>query len=359
MKFFITFFIGFLLYNNQTSFAQISMGGGSGSGTRTDKKVSFMPIPYINYDRSLGFSIGALPMAMYNLSKTDTISPSSITGVLGMYTTNESWFTMTFTRLYFNEDKYRATFAAGLGDINFQTYVNTPIGGNFINYNTGVNFIKVELQRRVLKNTYFGLNYMYTDFENTFDIVDNDTSSVTTLQTIGAIISYDNRDNVYYPYKGEIGNINLGVSPESLGNASSNTKVEIDFNKYFAIGKRDVIATRAYVGFGIGDLTFNQQFIVGQSDIRGYTQGKYRGNAMYNIQAEYRWNFHKKMAINGFAGIATVSGANETELDGTFLPGVGVGYRYTVFPKNHMNVGLDGAIGRDDWGVYFRIGEAF
>jgi hypothetical protein len=30
-----------------------------------------------------------------------------------------------------------------------------------------------------------------------------------------------------------------------------------------------------------------------------------------------------------------------------------------VFPDNNMNVGLDVAAGREDWGLYFRIGEAY
>ncbi|WP_281615623.1 BamA/TamA family outer membrane protein [Flammeovirga sp. SubArs3] len=345
-------------FSLQQSIAQSFSTGGGGSAERSDKNFQFMPVPYINYDRTLGLSVGALPMAMYNLSKTDTISPSSISGALGLYTTNKSWFTLGFSKFYFAEDRYRVTVAGGVGDFNYQTYVGFPLNG-FLQYATGVNFIKGEIQRKVIKNLYAGVNYMYTDFENSFDIAP-DTTSTVQLQTLGFIISYDHRDDVYYPTKGEIGNVNIDVSPEFLGNDQPNTKITIDFNKYFAFKNgRDILATRMYVGFGVGDLTFNQQFIVGQSDIRGYTQAKYRGNAMYNIQVEYRWNFHKKMAVNFFAGLATVSGANDSSQNGILLPGVGVGYRYNVFPKNHMNVGLDAAVGRDDWGIYFRIGEAF
>ncbi|KXX69698.1 BamA/TamA family outer membrane protein [Flammeovirga sp. SJP92] len=360
MKLFLSILIASLFFIcNTPTHAQSFGTGGGGGDTRTDKKVDFMPIPYINYNRSLGFSIGALPMAMYNLSQKDTISPSSVTGLLGMWTTNDSWFGLVFSRFYLKEDRYRITFAAGLGSINFQTYVPFPIGGDFVDYNTGVNFIKIEVQRRVVKHLFLGLNYMNTDFNTSFDVI-KDTTLASNLQTLGIVLSYDHRDNVYYPYKGHIGNINLDMNPEFLGNETQNTKVSIDFNKYFAFRRgKDVLATRAYIGFGIGDLIFNQQFIVGESDIRGYTQGKYRGNSMYNLQAEYRWNFHKKMAINFFGGLATVAGANDDSQNGTLLPGVGVGYRFNVFPKNHMNVGLDGAVGNDDWGVYFRIGEAF
>ena len=46
------------------------------SSRRIDGKFKFMPIPYLNYDRSLGFMLGAVPMLMFNPSEKDTISPS-------------------------------------------------------------------------------------------------------------------------------------------------------------------------------------------------------------------------------------------------------------------------------------------
>jgi len=104
--------------SHQHLFAQGPPSGGGGAAVRSDKNFKFVPFPYINYDRSLGFAFGLLPMAMYNLSKKDTISPSSISGALGMYTTNGSWFGMLFSKNYFNEDKYRATLAGGTGVVN-------------------------------------------------------------------------------------------------------------------------------------------------------------------------------------------------------------------------------------------------
>jgi hypothetical protein len=47
---------------------------------------------------------------------------------------------------------------------------------------------------------------------------------------------------------------------------------------------------------------------------------------------------------------------NETS---PLLPGAGVGERFMALPDYQGNVGFDVAVGRDDWGIYFRIGEAF
>jgi hypothetical protein len=109
----------------------------------------------------------------------------------------------------------------------------------------------------------------------------------------------------------------------------------------------------------VGDLTFNQQYVVGRVDIRGYTQGEYRGSYLLAIQSEYRYNFWKRWGAVGFFGLATVFDSFNESQNGKILPGIGTGFRFTAFTESHMNVGLDIAGGTGDWGIYFRIGEAF
>ena len=114
-----------------------------------------------------------------------------------------------------------------------------------------------------------------------------------------------------------------------------------------------------FSGLGIGDLNFNQQFIVGNTDIRGYTQGAFRGNYQLALQGEYRYNFENRWGLVGFFGLATIFESINPDDDGTILPGAGVGFRFTADKETHMNVGMDIAAGKDDWGIYFRLGEAF
>ncbi len=57
-----------------------------------------------------------------------------------------------------------------------------------------------------------------------------------------------------------------------LGNENVSDKIELDYNHYIGVRKdKDVIALRANIGIGVGNLPFEQQFIVGGNDIRGYT----------------------------------------------------------------------------------------
>ena len=89
-------------------------GFGGGGNNRIDGKYKFMPIPYLNYDRSSGFAVGAVPMLMFNPSKKDTISPSSLIGVVGTYSTNKTWFLMGFGKFILDEDNWRITTGGAL-----------------------------------------------------------------------------------------------------------------------------------------------------------------------------------------------------------------------------------------------------
>ncbi len=329
------------------------------SDTATDKNFNFIPVPYMDYNRSLGFSLGAVPLAMYHLSKKDTISPSSISGGVGFYSTTQSWFVVQFNRFYFNRDNYRVTLIGGTGNINFQFFLENPISPGYIDYNTVADFVKVEIQRKAYKKLYLGINYSYSKVKTEFE-VDNAPPLVDFFNSIGAVASIDTRDNVYYPHKGFISNINYSSFPEFMDNTYVSEKIEFEYNHFYTVGnERDIIATRGYVGMGLGDLQFNQQFVVGRTDIRGYSLGKYRGNQIIALQSEFRYNPFKKLGFVGFCGIASVFGAINEGDDGLILPGMGVGVRYIVFEKNHMNVGLDAAVGKGDWGLYFKIGESF
>ncbi len=332
-------------------------GIASGGGKRIDGKFKFMPIPYVNYDRSLGFSLGAVPMLMFNPSEKDTISPSSLIGGVGFWTTNKTWFVMGFGMFYLGEDNWRITTAGGLGSVNFQFYLDNPIGG-WIPYQSEADFFMLKLERKIHKELYGGVSYVFANVITTTENIP--ISDSLTLHGIGLNLSLDKRSNPYYPRSGYFTSVEYKTNPEFLGNESDSRKIQIEHNHYFSTRQqKDVVAARFHAGLGLGDLSFNQQFIVNNKDIRGYTQGAFRGNYLLTLQGEYRWNFHKRWGAVGFAGVATIfESINESD-NGKLLPGLGTGIRFRVFPETNFSVGLDAAVGLEDWGIYFQIGEAF
>jgi hypothetical protein len=77
------------------------------------------------------------------------------------------------------------------------------------------------------------------------------------------------------------------------------------------------------------------------------------------LQTEYRLNFYRKWGLVGFAGIATAVAKFSDIPDSQLLPGVGVGLRYRMLPSEKVNIGVDVGVGRGDYSLTFRIGEAF
>jgi outer membrane protein assembly factor BamA len=332
--------------------------GVEGNDAETAGRTKLVPLPYVNYNRSIGWSFGALPLAMFNPVMQDTISPASLVGMVAMYTTNDSWMAMGFGKTFLAEDTWRIVAAGGKGSSNFQFYLDNPIG-TWVPYNTAADIAYLDMQRRIAKDVFGGVSYLYMHARNTFEL--SERSSTTTLNGIGLSATLDARSSVFYPRSGYESSIRYLAYPEGLGNEQSSNAVDLDCNLFFPLRQdRDVMAARVFAGLGIGKVAFNQQYIVGRrSDIRGYTQGAHRGDYMLAVQGEYRWNFARRFGAVGFVGFATLFEAiNESDV-GRIFPGIGAGVRFTAFTDNHMNVGLDVAKGDGDWGTYFRIGEAF
>jgi len=168
----------------------------------------------------------------------------------------------------------------------------------------------------------------------------------------------DSRDDVYSASKGIQASVKSTISRIVLGSTSDFENTDISGNYYVTLkNTKFVSAIRLALAMATGDVPFQSLNIVGGKDIRGYTKGTYRGMQRYALKSELRYTFLPRMGVVGFAGVAytTNSGTGSSPL----LPGVGTGFRYLMLPVQKIKVGMDMAIGKDDWGIYFRIGEAF
>lgn len=331
----------------------------------TTKPVSFAAVPIVNYSNTLGFSAGLMAQMFYKLDKKDTISPASSTGVFGMYTTNHTYLAAVFQRAYFDNDNWRLMFGAGTGNINFQYWQEIPvIGGGFIGFETHTDFLLLRLERRVYDQLYAGfigmMNNATTDYDVPDYVPEQFRSDKRNLNNLGYILNFDKREHQINPYGGYNVEFKQNFFRNNFGSDNNFDQVQITYNHFYKIGnERNIIATRFRASISTGDVPFQGQNVVGQDDIRGYSSGKYRDNQTYALQAEYRWRFYKNLGMVGFAGIATAVPDLQNTSGAPFLPGAGLGIRYMMIPDQRINVGFDFAVGKDDWGLYFRIGESF
>jgi len=330
------------------------------------KNFKFAGIPIINYNRTQGIVLGAFAAGYYKLNRNDTISPSSYTGIGGIYTEQKSYFLVLFQQLYFNEDRWRILAAAGLLDVNFQYYYENPSAsvGNFVDYTTKSGFAVVQVQRHIIWRLYAGLSGQYIDSKTTFGLPNSageDSSDNNKMNNIGYVFSNDTRDEVNYPTHGIFFNYKNQFYRDWVGSDNNFTRFVLSYNQFFDLAKNEkhIIAVRANCDLASGDVPFEGQSVVGQDDIRGYSQGKYRNNQVYTLQTEYRWNFYKRFGMVGFFGLASAVENFGDIFSSQVLPGIGAGLRWRMIPSEKINIGVDGAIGRDDYSITFRIGEAF
>lgn len=342
-------------------------------GNGNNKKVKKVIIPTLSYNNSIKTSFGVMAGMFYHIKIKDTISPESISMFIASYSTNKTWFAIIPNKFYLKEDKYRSIFVAGVGNVNFQTYLdwgnifnNLPISpppifeeeGTFIDYSTKFEFVYTNFTVNIYDRLYLGLNFMYAHTNTTFDINEN-LSDSQDLFGFGLSSEYDKRDSQMLPIIGFNSKLFTNTFLESLGSTTNYTNITFEYNNYFKQGELNTLLLRAYAQAAFGDVPFAGQNVVGMDDLRGYSNGKFRANQVYDLQSEYRHWLSDKWGYVAFGGIATaIDKASELSFE-KLLPAAGVGVRFMAIPSSKISVGIDVAAGKDDWGVYFRIGEAF
>jgi len=340
---------------------------GQDSTSAKKQRSGIAAIPMLNYNRTQGIVLGALVSKYFKINKKDTISPSSSIGVTGIYTEEKSYAFLVYSQLFFAEDRWRALAAAGTMDINFQFYLENPASsvGDFYDYSSKANFVMLQLQRNIFKRIYLGPTASFIKSTTTFGIPDasgQDSVTRSTLNNIGYIVSNDTRDHVQYPTRGMFLNFKNQFYGSWVGSDYGFERYIVTYNQFFKLTKKDdrqVLAVRASLNIASGDVPFEGQTVVGGDDIRGYSQGQYRNDQVYTLQAEYRWNFYERWGLVAFAGVASAVKKLGDIPDNDILPGVGAGLRFKMLPSEKINIGIDYGVGKDDYSITFRIGEAF
>ena len=338
---------------------------------------TFMVLPLITNSPAMQTGFGAMPTFFFKLKKEDSLSPPSVIALYGLYSTNKSYVVVPSAKLYWNEDKNRASIYGGTmrvnNDFDYTLENNDDIKLVFSELRT---FVYFDYSRKIIGDFYVGLlyfgtqtNYKFdqgTDEENEFtkeffeanDIEDNFVSSV------GLNLSFDSRDYVYNPSKGFMFTIRPKLNRDWLG--SDNDYVDTDFDAafYTSLSLKGILAIGLAGGFATGDVPFDgyQNYGV-RNSLRGYVTGKYKGKHMVALQAEYRRVIYKRWGGVAFVGTGSIWGNEdngEESFERNWLPSAGLGARFMVSREKKINLRLDFAFGVDgNQGLYFGIMEAF
>jgi hypothetical protein len=328
------------------------------------------PVPF--YNPALGAGLSLAGGYIFPVDSSDHISPPSILGLGGFYSSSGSAAFGGGAKLFLDEDRYRLTLGVAHASINTDFYgIGSSAGQNGRSIAITQEFTGgvVEVLRQTIPHLYVGARYMAVNMKtsiqrNNFQqfsglpVVERDAS--LTIAAGGLRVLYDDTDSQFYPTKGLVADFQANLFAKGVGSDREFQVYSFAVDNYLSLGPSDVLAFRGFGRYASGDAPFWAMSSFGiHNDLRGYDVGRYRDKMMLATQAELRHQFSAEWTGVIFAGIGEVApGLRSLNLD-DLLPSAGVGIRYTLSKQQHLGLRLDAAVGRDGPAVYFGIGEAF
>jgi hypothetical protein len=342
--------------------AQFS-GGGSYALEEGERNFKLAGIPIPGYSDVLGFNLALVGMAYYKMDRHDDTLPPSATGLFGFYSENNSWMGGAFQKFHLDGDNWRATAALMGGSVKYQfnpASVGPGFPDIFVDYTGANGLIFAQGSRRVWDKLYLGLAVLSWNSQVTFG--DNLIQMPEERYTgPGVMAEWDKRNHTMFPTQGVYIDGRLLYFSDTFGSDRDFRKLTLGIRGYTALGDSTrVLAGRFLKEGGYGDTPFSgESMLNGNRNLRGYSNGRYRGNQLMTVEAEFRWMFWKRWGGVAFAGLGWVADEVAQMSLGDTLPASGIGLRWCMIETYKVNARIDYGWGKYDQGVYLSIGEAF
>jgi outer membrane protein assembly factor BamA len=331
-----------------------------------ESRLIALPLVFRTPETSWGFGAGAA----YNFfMKSDTLGvrPSQVQAG-AVYTLEEQVLLYFPFQLFFNQNQYLLS-----GELGYYYYFFRFYGtGNQTSvekeefYLASFPRLKLALAWALQPNFFVGLTYDYDRFEIQETAAGGLFDQRAFIGEAGAVISepgfqaiYDSRDAIFYPSQG------FFIQNDFYFSLSGNELTfpyggfRIDARWFHEIFHHHIIAFQVVHEQQFGSVPFFRLAGLGGPKIsRGYIEGRFRDQSLYQMQGAYRfpiiWRFYGEV----FASLGEVA----PSFKGLFRNAhwsAGVGVRFRVDTSNKLHLRADFAFGEDQSGFYLTVGEAF
>jgi Omp85 superfamily domain len=316
---------------------------------------------------------GIIPVLGYifPFSTHDKISPPSTIGVAGLVTNNGSRGFVVGGQLFLKENRYEVTAGFAHGNVDYNVYPASNISNIKLPLEqTGEAFFG-EFLRRIAWKFFVGPRFVTG--RSFLTVVPNSVSGFpippevgvhSNLTSLGVRLTRDTRPNHFYPVAGTFFTFTSDFFSEALGSKYTFQSYKTEFDKYWSLSKKQVIAYDANFCATSGTPPFYGNCIYGTSnELRGYVAGRYFTRFTLATQVEYRLVLPKRFGLVAFGGLGGTIPAGSQLLqivqNSHFLPSGGGGLRFELSKQYHVNLRADIAQGRDGHTFALGVGEAF
>ncbi len=384
-------------------------------------KLYFMPLPALSYKPAFGFVYGLALSGNMVFGETKDTRLSSVFGSI-TYSTKKQFLSSLKHTVYTNHDKWmligdwrfyessQPTYGLGTGPQSEIFLSENEESFELGDYKDGVDLAELmefrlirinQLFLRQIKIGFFGgIGYAYERYANIQDelldlesdperISNHYAYSLThnvdplqyTMSGPSAALIFDTRDNINNPYRGRLVSMQFNQALKSLGSERNFSRISLEYRDYFNVStkvERNLIAVWSLVQITpsgtppymfLPALGWDQL----QRSGRGNPQGRFRGENLFYLEAEYRFRIPMKVKMplvnkegNYMGGVlfANTTSTSSKDLDVDLFnyirPSAGVGLRFMFNKATRSNVSFDYGISSDGLGAfYFNLNEYF
>lgn len=362
---------------NLSSQTTVSPPAGSGQAVEQEKSQkkrkqehgAFVAAPLPISSPALGSGIVPVVAYIFPVSLSDKNSPPSLVGAVGLVTDNGSRAIALGGEVYFKQNTYRATATYARGNLNYDLYgLGSGDSQPRLPLKQTGQFVFGEFLRRTGWKLFLGPRFLWGSSLITLRPNNGGAAPLppdlgldTNLAALGFRLTRDARPNRFYPTAGSFLDLTADFFSKNLGSKYSFQSYKINFNKYWGLTQNQVLASGSFACSTGGEPPFYGNCIYGtDSQLRGYTAGRYLDRYMFGTQLEYRLALPKRFGLVGFGGLGeVVPGGNQPFRTKNFLPSGGGGIRFELSKKYHVNLRVDFAQGKDSHTWSVGVGEAF
>ncbi|BBO78547.1 hypothetical protein DSCW_59640 [Desulfosarcina widdelii] len=286
-------------------------------------------------------------------------APPDITGVAGGYTDNETWFGAVGHSASWHNDTIRYVGAAVYADVKSTYYIlDRPLDFDLEGFG-----VLQDLKFRLGDTRFFlGGKLLYLETESAFDLTPDvdtgiDIGEISSSNVgIAAELSFDGRDNVFTPNRGQLMELTAWRYDEAFGGDYNYWSGNLKLLSFHQLLPQLVLGLRLEGSAVDGRPPF---YAYPWVTLRGIPALRYQGKRVGMAGTELRWDIFTRWAVLGFAGIGSVYGddaALETQDD---IVSGGIGGRYLFMPDEGLWLGVDVARGTEDTYAYIIVGQAW
>ena len=334
------------------------------------KKKYYFPVPIIAYKPETRWVLGLSLTHLFRVQDGDSITRPSTIRLNISYSQNNQLSIKPYLDIFTKKNRFNIKAYYQFTDFSEYFWgvgINTPNENKEL-YHFNMQKINVKAAYQFLPKLYAGaqlnVEKMYNvSYAKNPSIMENSNIPGTRgsfSSGLGFTIYYDNRNNIYFPTKGQYIEFSNCFYNAAFGSNYNFTSFVFDGRKYIGLWKENVLAFQTFANINIGTAPFRLLGTLGSdSYMRGYYAGRYRDNNSMAFQTELRKTIWGPISIVMFGGFGTVS-SGISELANNLKPNYGGGLRIMGIPREKMNIRLDYGKGIDgNEAFYITMAEAF